>query len=302
MLTSLISRMQNQTLADDSALPLKKKTEPHLEIHYKIGFIGVGNMAQAMIKGLIESKTVAAKSIFGTNRSEGKLQKAADFFGIQSCSDNEELVDKSDVVILSMKPQDMSAAVDHLTGSFREGQIVISLAAGVTLRTLEKKLPQCRVVRLMPNTPTLIQRGLFGYVTSLVDDQALSTLVEDLCTPLGTVFRMEDEDQFEAFTVSCASGTGFIYELMMYWQDWIEERGFDPVVARKMVVETFLGAAQLAEQSKDTSLEDLQNKVTSKKGITAAGLQSMRELEIERALRYSFEKAALRNQELAKPE
>ena len=89
---------------------------------------------------------------------------------------------------------------------------------------------------------------------------------------------------------------------MMYWQDWIEERGFDPEVARKMTVETFLGASLLAAQANGTPLEDLQNKVTSKKGITAAGLQSMRELEIERTLRYSFEKAALRNQELAKEE
>lgn len=272
-----------------------------MEIHYKIGFIGVGNMAQAIIKGLIESKTVAAKSIYATNRSEGKLQKATEFFGIQGCSDNEDLIDKSDVVVLSMKPQDLATAIDPIVGAFREGQIVISLAAGVTLRTLEKKLPQCRVVRVMPNTPALIQKGMFGYVTSS-DDAGVETLVEDLCGPLGSVFRMDDEDQFEAFTVSCASGTGFVYELMMYWQDWIEERGFEPEVAREMVVQTFLGAALLAEQSGGTPLEELQSKVTSKKGITAAGLQSMRELEIERTLRYSFEKAALRNQELAKQE
>jgi hypothetical protein len=99
---------------------------------------------------------------------------------------------------------------------------------------------------------------MFGYVTSQ-GDSGLETLVEDLCSPLGSVFRMEDEDQFEAFTVSCASGTGFVYELMMYWQDWIEERGFDPEVARQMVVQTFLGAAQLADQSR-VPIEELQNK------------------------------------------
>jgi pyrroline-5-carboxylate reductase len=264
--------------------------------------MGVGNMAQAIIKGLTESKIINPKSIYASNRSEGKLQKAAEFFGIQTSANNEELIEKCDVVILSMKPQDLSAAIDPIASSFNEGQIVISLAAGITLHTLEKKLPQCRVVRVMPNTPALIQRGMFGYVTSHDDDEALNVLVEDLFEPLGSVYKMADEDQFEAFTVSCASGTGFVYELMMYWQDWIEERGFDPAEARKMVVETFLGAALLASQSKDTPIEELQNKVTSKKGITAAGLQSMRELEIERALRYSFEKAALRNQELAKQE
>lgn len=299
MLTSLINRIQS------SSSPVEPKaqsfTELPLGIHYKIGFMGVGNMAQAIIKGLIESKTVAAKSIYASNRSQGKLQKAAEFFGLQSCPDNEELVDQCDVIFLSMKPQDLAAAIDPIAGSFHEGQIIISLAAGVTLRTLEKKLPQCRVLRLMPNTPALIQKGMFGYVTSKIDP-GVETLIEDLCSPLGSVFHMEDEDQFEAFTVSCASGTGFVYELMMYWQDWIEERGFEPEVARQMVVQTFLGAALLAEQSGNTSLEELQSKVTSKKGITAAGLQSMRELEIERTLRYSFEKAALRNRELAKEE
>ncbi|MEZ0392373.1 MAG: pyrroline-5-carboxylate reductase [Pseudobdellovibrionaceae bacterium] len=299
MLTNVISRIQKSSQkSEDSA---QNQMESRLEIHYKIGFIGVGNMAQAMIKGLIESKTVAAKSIYGTNRSEGKLQKATDFFGIQACNNNEELIDQCDVVILTMKPQDLSAAIDPIAASFREGQIVISLAAGVTLRTLQKKLPQCRVVRLMANTPALIQKGMFAYVTNK-EDAGIETLVEDLCEPLGSVFKMDDEDQFEAFTVSCASGTGFVYEFMMYFQDWILERGFEPEAARKMVVETFLGASLLAEQSKGTPIEELQSKVTSKKGITSAGLQSMRELEIERALRYSFEKAALRNQELAKEE
>lgn len=297
MLTAVISRIQ-PSVPEDSALP---PTESHLEIHYKIGFIGVGNLAQAMIKGLIESKTVAAKSIFGSNRSQGKLQKAVDFFGIQACSDNEELIDKSDVVILAMKPQDLNEAIEPIASTFREGQIVISLAAGTTLRALAKKLPQCRIGRLMANTPSVIKKGLFGYVTS-AEDSGLEILIEDLCAPLGTVLKMADEDQFEAFTVSCSSGTGFVYELMLYFQDWILERGFEPEDARKMVVETFLGAAQLADQSKETPLEELQTKVTSKKGITAAGLQSMRELEIERALRYSFEKAALRNRELAKEE
>ena len=89
-------------------------------------------------------------------------------------------------------------------------------------------------------------------------------------------------------------------ELMEYWRDWIEEHGFDPETSRQMVVQTFLGAAMMAEKAGEQSLLDLQEKVVSKKGVTAAGLQSMRELEIERALRYSFEKAVLRDQELAR--
>lgn len=270
-----------------------------MEVHYKIGFIGVGNMAQAILKGLIDSKVVSHKSIFATNRSEGKLQKTSEFFSINALSSNEELIDQADVVILAMKPQDLSAAIDPIASTFRPGQIVISLAAGVTLRTLEKKLPDCRIVRVMPNTPALINKGVTGYLTSQ-KDAGLETLVEDLFSPLGSVIKVDDESQLEALMVSCSSGIGFVYEMMMYMQDWVEERGFEPEVARKMIVDTFLGASLLAHQSGNTQLEELQQKVTSKKGVTAAGLQSMRELEIERTLRYSLEKAALRNQELAK--
>lgn len=270
-----------------------------MHVHYKVGFLGVGNLAQAIIKGLIESKIVDSKHIYASNRSPGKMQKVAEMWGLQAASTNEEVIDAADIVILAMKPQDLSAAIDPIASSFREGQIVISLCAGIRLSSLGKKLPQCRLVRVMPNTPTVINRGVIGFLLQ-EQDEGLETVTEDLFSPLGYVLKVQDEDQLEALTVSCSSGTGFVFELMMYFQDWIEERGFDPMTARKMVVETFLGASQLASLSADQNLEDLQNKVTSKKGVTAAGLESMREFEIERALRYSFEKAALRNQELAK--
>jgi pyrroline-5-carboxylate reductase len=272
-----------------------------MALHYKIGFIGTGNLSQAIIKGILENKVLLPHQIFASNRSPGKLQKVADQYGIQAKSTNEEVIDAADIVILSMKPQDLPAAIDPIASLFKDGQIVISLAAGITLKTLQKKLRNCRIVRLMPNTPSIISRGVLGFSTSDSSDQeALSTVVEDLFSTLGFVLGVEDEEQLETLTVSCASGTGFIFEIMTYWQMWIEEHGFEPEIARKMTVETFLGAALLAAESKDSSLEELLAKVTSKKGITSAGLESMRELEIERALRYSFEKAALRNQELAK--
>ncbi|PWU19081.1 MAG: pyrroline-5-carboxylate reductase [Bdellovibrio sp.] len=266
---------------------------------YKIGFIGVGNLAQAMIKTLLEKKVVAPNSIFASNRSPGKLQKAVDTWGIQAQTTNEQVVDASDIVILAVKPQDVSLAVDPIARAFRDKQLVISLAAGISLRTLGKKLPECRIVRAIPNIPSVIQKGVIGCVAS-VKDTALEAVVADIFSPMGMVIPVSDEDELEALMVSCSSGTGFVYELMMYFQDWIAEHGFEEHLARKMVVETFLGAALLASQSPDQSLEDLQNRVASKKGVTAAGLDSMREWEIERALRYAFEKAALRNQELAK--
>lgn len=266
----------------------------------KIGFIGAGNMTQALVKGMVESKEIRPDHIFVSNRTPGKLNKLSEQFQIQTRSHNQEIVADCDVVILAVKPQDFSAALEGLTGHFSEHQIVISLAAGIPFQSLEKQIPSGRLVRLMPNTPSLIGRGVIGYMSLDETDEFVSSLMEDLFGSLGYIHKCDTEDQFDALMISCSSGTGFVFELMMYWQDWIEERGFSPEVARKMTIETFLGASMLASQSAGIEVEELQQRVTSKKGVTAAGLTSMRELEIERTLRISFEKANMRAQEISK--
>jgi len=266
----------------------------------KIGFLGAGNMAQAIIRGLLDTDFIQAKNLWASNRTTGKLQKLQSEYGINTTENNEELIDKSDIVILAVKPQDLLGLLETVARNFNEGHMVISLAAGIRMNTLEKYLPQCRLVRLMPNTPTLIRKGVLGYLLNEENDAGLDDTVESLFKNLGSVLRMSDEDQLDALTVAASSGTGFIFELMMYWQDWVEEHGFDKATARKMTIDTFQGAAHLASLSPDVSLEELQARVASRKGVTAAGLQSMRELEIERALRISFEKAAMRNSELSR--
>lgn len=265
----------------------------------KIGFLGAGNMAQAMIKGLLESGSLPPENVSASNRTPGKLQRLSEQYKIHALDNNESLIENSDIVILATKPQDLLSVVEPLSSSFHDDQIVVSLAAGIQMQTLEKYLPQARLVRLMPNTPSIIGRGVIGYLLNEADT-ALDAVMQDMCSPLGYTLKVEDEDQFEALMVSCSSGTGFVFEMMMYWQDWIVEHGFDEATAKRMTLETFMGASMLAAQSKDVPFEELQARVTSKKGVTAAGLQSMRELEIERALRISFEKAALRSKEISR--
>lgn len=265
----------------------------------KVGFLGCGNMAQAMIKGLLQSQTLKPSQIFVSNRSPGKPQKMKELYGINVCESNEELVEKTQVVILGAKPQDLLGAIEPIAQIFDPTHIVVSMAAGIQLYTLKKYVPHARWVRLMPNTPALISKGVIGYILGK-EDRAVQTVIEDLVSPLGLVKAVADEDQFEALMVACSSGTGFLLELMMYWSDWLEEHGFDAEGAKEMTLQTFLGASELAVQSKTTELADLQAKVASKKGVTAAGLDSIRELELERILRISFEKAALKNQEMEK--
>lgn len=265
----------------------------------KFGFIGVGNMAQAIISAWIDSGLVPATSIWASNRTPGKLKKVCEQFGIQSCATNEELIETCQVVILAMKPQDMIGAMESISSSFSREHIVISLAAGVTLGRLKRLLPEVtQWVRFMPNTPARIRKGVSGYCLAR-EAGHLKPMMDRLLEPLGAVFPAEDEDHLTSLAIASSAGVGFVFELMQYWQEWLEEHDFSPDQAREITVKTFLGTGLLADQNSSMSLLDLQSRVTSKKGITAAGLDSMRELEIERLLRYSFEKAALRDREIS---
>lgn len=267
--------------------------------HLKIGFLGTGNLAQAMIKRIIESGKLKPSQIYGSNRSEGKLKRLVDTLGINACATNEDLIETCDWVILGCKPQDLLAALEPMASVFSDRQVVLSLAVGHTLKTLQNRVPQACWGRIIPNTPSQMGEGLVAcYLpeeNSWVRDQ-----VSEVFSPLGTIVHVSDEENLTSVAIASGSGVGFVYELMMYWQDWLEEHDFSPDLAREITVKTFLGASMMATKHTENSLEDLQNKVTSKKGITAAGLESIRELEIERSLRISFEKASMRDQELAK--
>lgn len=264
-----------------------------------IGFIGAGNMCQALVEGWLSKGLVEPGEIFVSNRTPGKLQRMTEQFKVTACATNEELVDKVDVVVMAVKPQDFEAAIEPIASSFTEDQIVISLAAGIQLRKLKRILPKNRnIVRVMANTPARIKRGAFAYCTP-AENIRVDRWMGRMFKPLGLTIKLEEGESFEAFTVASSAGVGFVYELMIYWQEWIEEHGIDAKTAQEITTHTFAGAAEMAMQAGTLSLEELQAKVTSKKGITHAGLESMRELEVERLLRYSFEKSALRDRALS---
>ena len=264
----------------------------------KIGIIGCGNLGQAVMKAFLDSGLVQAQNVFITNTRLEKSEKLAREYGVNALATNEELVEKVDVVIIGVKPQDIYQIIEPIASVFHEDHIVMSLAAGVTVQALQSLIPDCKNhIRVMPNTAARVKKSVIAYSTSH-SAQSHVPWVEMLLSTMGYVVAVEDSDEMQAVVVGASSGVGFVFELMIYWKEWLEERGIEPDIAKKITVQTFLGASILAEEASQTSLDELQRKVTSSKGVTAAGLNSIRELEIERALRYSFEKAALRDKEL----
>ena len=264
----------------------------------KIGFLGVGNLGQAVLRAFLDSQLVPKENIFITNRSERKQQKVADEFGVKALATNEQLIEASQIVIIGVKPQDFYQAIEPISSSFHSDQVVVSLAAGISLSELQKLIPEAKkFLKVMPNTAAKVKKSVIAYTASNAAEPHLPWL-EELLGTMGYVVPVDDGDQMEALVVAASSGIGFLFELMIYWQEWLEERGIDKDVAKKITTRVFAGAAALAEDAENTAFEELQRKVASLKGVTAAGLDSMRELEIERTLRISFEKAAMRDREL----
>ncbi len=269
-------------------------------IEKKLGFIGVGNMGGAIVKALLNSKVVSPENIWCSSRTPGKVKKIQEDFPIHAAATNEELVENSDIIFMGVKPQDFFSVLEPLSSLIAQEKIVVSMAAGIPMSDIKRVLQNHpRVVRIMPNTPIEVGKAVVGYCPDKQDagtDAAMISILQ----PLGYVVQVSEGDQFQALTVACGSGTGFVFELLQYWQEWLEGYGFDKDIARNMAVQTFLGAANLAEKHEQQPIDLLQSRVVSKKGVTHAGLESMRELEIERALRISFEKAVLRDSELGR--
>ena len=272
---------------------------PPLLKNKKLGFIGVGHIAQAMLAAFIESEILKANQIFIHNRSPGKAKKMTDRFGVKNLQTPEQIIEESDVIILATKPQDLPDLLEPMKNAFTENKIVISLAPGIPFSTLKKFIRKGHLVRLMPNTPIFVRQAVISFC--LVEPNwILENLIKKLFSPLGYVVLTEESEKFSSITVAAASGTGFVFEIMQYWKDWLQEHDLKPEVAYKIVTQTFMGAALLAEKDPKPNFDDLTEKVASKKGVTSAGLESMRELELEGTLRMSFNRAMVRDQEIAK--
>ena len=265
----------------------------------KLGFIGMGHIAQAMLTAFIENKILETRQVFIHNRTPGKAKKMTDCFGVTRFETPEQLIEKSDIIILATKPQDLHGLLEPLRNIFTENKVIISLAPGIPFSTLRKFIRKGHLVRLMPNTPIFVRQAVIGFCLT-EPNWILESLVKKLFSPLGYVILTDESEEFSSITVAAASGTGFVFEIMQYWKDWLQEYGLKPEVAYKIVTQTFMGAALLAEKDPKPSFDELTAKVASKKGVTSAGLEFMRELELEGILRMSFNKALMRDQEIAK--
>ena len=245
----------------------------------KITFLGGGNMASALIGGMLE-RGFAAADLQVVELGEAARGALAQRFGVRAVEAFDDAALACDVLVLAVKPQQMKAALAPIAGRLC-GQLVISIAAGLRLADLGRWLgapgaPHARLVRCMPNTPALIGAGVTGLYADPSVDAAGREAAGRILGAVGSTVWADDEAQMDAVTAISGSGPAYVFLFIEALQQAAADLGIAPEEGRRLAVETVLGAARLAAQSSEPA-SVLRERVTSKGGTTEAALRVMAE-------------------------
>lgn len=266
-----------------------------------IGFIGAGNMPRSIIGGMVRGGYPADK-IWASNRSRPKLDELEQDFGVQVTQNNHDLVAACDVIVMSVKPQLMKEVCADLKqhAPAISGKLVTTIAAGVPIANYHRYLGEStRVIRIMPNTPSLVGEGVSGLCADSTVTEADRDYITQVFNYVGLTIWVEEESSIDVLGAVAGSGPAYFFEFMNGLQQAAEALGFDAKTARAMVQQTALGAAKMASES-ELSLVDLRKQVTSKGGSTAKGIEAYQKHDLDGISDQAVRAAVARNQEMAK--
>jgi len=238
----------------------------------QIGFIGAGNMASAMIQGIVKDNHTVKIKVSDPNDSS--LKKLNAQFGVEVSKKNADSVIGSDVIILAVKPNVIPELIKEIASNLNDQQIVLSIAAGIRINDINVwSGKDLKVIRAMPNTPALVSEGITGlYACKSVTDED-QKLIMSILEPISKCVWVNDEVLMNSITAVSGSGPAYFYLFMESIANSAETLGIDKKTAKILAIETAKGAIALASQS-DDSLQILREKVTSKGGTTAAAIES----------------------------
>lgn len=264
-----------------------------------IGFIGGGNMAAALIGGLLNQSFDAGK-IIASDPSSDQREHLARRFGIQTTNDNTQAAARSAALILAVKPQVLGTVLSELRGIITSDTLVISIVAGVSSESISAGLGgHACIVRAMPNTPALIGEGatgLFATEGALAPHQQLA---EALFTAVGSIVWVTAEDQLHTVTALSGSGPAYFFLLTEALEAAAVAQGLDQEVAHKLATQTALGAARLMLESEEGPAT-LRQRVTSPNGTTQRAIEIFEAGGLRELTDQAAAGAAARSRELAK--
>lgn len=244
-----------------------------------LAFIGAGNMSRSIIAGLIQAGYPAGR-IIAANPSRPKLDELADQFGIRITQNNAEAAREADVIVLAVKPQLMAAMLEALVAELGSlaGKLLISIAAGIKVERLQEMAGgHSRIIRTMPNTPSLLGLGMTGLYAPSGIEQADRDFAEQMMQAVGKTLWVAQESGINGVIAAAGSAPAYFFLFMQGIAEEAEAMGFTPEQARLLVQQTALGAAAMVEQNPELSLQALREQVTSKGGTTAEAVKTFQE-------------------------
>ncbi|MFZ3300784.1 MAG: pyrroline-5-carboxylate reductase [Ralstonia pickettii] len=261
----------------------------------KICFIGGGNMATALIGGLL-GKDFAADDLRVVEiyaESRAKLQQQYGVVAVEGLADG---IAGSDIIVLAVKPQQLREVAQQLA-PLLQGQLLLSIAAGIRAQDLARWSGSETVVRAMPNTPALIQSGMTGLFALPAVSALQREHAQQILSAVGEVLWLTEEAQLDAVTAISGSGPAYVFYLIEALQNAALQLGLDDAAARQLSLATFLGASKLASSSFD-DVAILRARVTSKNGTTERALLSLAANHVDTLIAQAAQAAADRSREM----
>ena len=243
----------------------------------KIGFIGGGNMASSLISGLIASGH-SPQDLWVSDVNQDALKVLAKNLNVNTSTNNDDIINAVDVVVLAVKPQILSTVAKNATASIQQKQpLVVSIAAGISQQSLSQCLGNnIAIVRCMPNTPALVLTGATALHANAQVTAEQHDLAENIMRSVGIALWVNDESELDVVTAVSGSGPAYYFLLMEAMEKAAIEMGMNEVTARLLVQQTALGAAKIALESSE-SPEQLRKRVTSPGGTTQQALETFEE-------------------------
>jgi len=263
----------------------------------RVAIVGAGVMAEAMIAGLLADKAVAASRLIASHPRRDRRDLLAARHGITMVTRNAEAVPGADIVVVAVKPQMLRSVMNEIGPALEKGQVVLSIVAGATLRTLTTTLAHAAVVRAMPNTPSQIRRGITVWTASSACTARQRELARSVLRAIGSEKEVGDETFVAMATALSGTGPTYLFAVMEALIDAGVHMGFPRELAHDLVVETLIGSAEYAARS-ELHPAQLRNAVTSPGGTSAAAIYELEKGRLRTVLSDAVWAAYRRTQEL----
>lgn len=269
-----------------------------------IGFLGAGNLAEALIKGLLASRSVGANQIIASDRASSRLVHLAETYEIKVYNKNHEVIRNADIIFLTVKPQDARDALAEIAPDLIGAKLLISAVAGLTTTAILEILKHggvkafIPVVRAMPNTPAIVREGMTALAAGMGAGKSDLKLARAVFESVGKVVVVDDEHLLDAVTGLSGSGPAYVFYFMEALVEAGRELGLTEADSKLLAMQTTLGSALLAIES-DKDLQELRRMVTSPGGTTMQGIAKLEEAGVKDAVVKAVKAAAKRATELS---